>query len=94
MALFVHPCGHVWLALPNAQDSISNEGHKECGLMNDSVPYIKPFCIQMIIGVVKEGRAKLYPNANTPPARITMVRRFGYCDVEPRDVALRHFEYG
>jgi hypothetical protein len=74
---------------PNAQHWISSRGHKGYGLENDRVLDIEPHCIQMVIGEVKEGKAKLNANAYTPPVIETVIRRFGCCDEEPADIAQR-----
>lgn len=79
---------------PNAQHWISGKGHRGYGLENDPTLDIEPHCIQMIIGEVKEGKSKLNANAYTPAVVETVIRRFGCCDEEPRDVALRVIEHG
>ena len=79
---------------PNAQHWISSKGHRGYGLENDPILDIEPHCIQMIIGEVKEGKSKLNANAYTPPVIETVIRRFGCCDEDPRDVALRVISHG
>ena len=79
---------------PNAQHWISSRGDRGFGLENDPLLDIEPHCIQMIIGEVKEGKAKLNANAYTPSVIETVIRRFGCCDEEPRDVAMRVIQHG
>lgn len=79
---------------PNAQHWISSKGHKGYGLENDPILDIEPHCIQMIIGEVKEGKSKLNANAYSPSVIETVIRRFGCCNEDPRDVALLVIEQG
>lgn len=79
---------------PKAQHWISSRGHRGYGLDNDPILDIEPHCIQMIIGEVKEGKARLNANAYTPAVIETVIRRFGCCDEEPRDVARQVIERG
>lgn len=74
---------------PNAQHWISSRGHRGFGLENDPILDIEPHCIQMIIGEVKEGKARLNANAYRAGVIETVIRRFGCCDEEPREVALQ-----
>ncbi|MFY9235004.1 MAG: hypothetical protein WAO58_11165 [Fimbriimonadaceae bacterium] len=79
---------------PNAQHWISGKRSEGRGLENDPILDIEPHCIQMIIGEVKEGKSKLNANAYSPPVVETVIRRFGCCDEDPREVALRVIEHG
>lgn len=79
---------------PNAQQWIGGRGRGGFALESDPILDIEPHCIQMIIGEVKEGKAKLNANAYTAAVIETVIRRFGCCDEEPRDIALHVIERG
>jgi hypothetical protein len=79
---------------PNAQDWISGKGAGAVQLENDTALDIAPHCIQMIIGEVKEGPAKLNARAYAPAVIETAIRRFGCCDGDPREVALQVVQSG
>jgi hypothetical protein len=79
---------------PNAQDWISGKGAGSVQLENDPLLDIQPHCLQMIIGEVKEGPAKLNRHAYSPAVIETAIRRFGCCEEKPRDVALQVVQSG
>lgn len=79
---------------PSAQQWITSRGQRGYAFENDPLLEIEPHCIQMIIGEVKEGRAKLNPNAYTPAVIEAVIRRFGCCDEEPGEVALQVIGHG
>ncbi|KAA0225905.1 MAG: hypothetical protein AKCLJLPJ_01499 [Fimbriimonadales bacterium] len=79
---------------PNAQQWIGGKGHRGFGLENDPILEIEPHCIQMVIGEVKEGKPRLNENAITPRVIETVIRRFGCCEENPRDVAQRVVSHG
>jgi hypothetical protein len=79
---------------PNAQHWISGRSAGAIQLENDPVLDIEPHCLQMIIGEVKEGPAKLNARAYAPAVIETAIRRFGCCEEDPREVALRVVQSG
>lgn len=79
---------------PNAQDWISGKGTGAVQLENDPLLDIQRHCLQMIIGEVKEGPAKLNRQAYSPVVIETAIRRFGCCEEDPREVALKVVQSG
>lgn len=79
---------------PNAQHWISGKGAGAIQLENDPALDISPHCLQMIIGEVKEGSAKLNRHAYSPAVIETAIRRFGCCDGDPRDIAIQVVQSG
>lgn len=79
---------------PDAQHWISGKDAGAIQLENDPVLDISPHCLQMIIGEVKEGSAKLNRHAYSPAVIETAIRRFGCCDGDPRDVAIQVVQSG
>lgn len=82
------------LRLPNAQNWVGSGNHQGEALDCDPILNVDQPSIQMIIGEVKEGKARLNPGATSQRVIESVIRRFGCCDESPAKVARAVLEKG
>ncbi|MBL1152926.1 MAG: hypothetical protein D8M22_09355 [Armatimonadetes bacterium] len=82
------------LRLPDAQHWVGSTSQQGEALDCDPILNVDPPSIQMIIGEVKEGKARLNPGATSQRVIESVIRRFGCCDENPAKVARTVMEKG